>query len=379
MEYNCVYYQDIHANVNFSIFKAQNGKDEIHAIVNLEPNYDDFLSQLEAVNKAEEYLLDDQRLNGANVVCKRFFLSDAYNQTRFIDKEQNCAVSCIQQPPLNGTKVGLWIYLVKNVNVKKIGNTLVVQHNGYEELWNMGMQAAEGDSFKQTDTLLRQYEQTLELFDANIADNCIRTWFYVRDVDIQYMPMVVARRENFLRNGLSKDSHFIASTGICGVPDNPKAIIQLGAYAIKGIKKEQVKYIQALTHLNPTYQYGVTFERCTKLEFGDRKHVIISGTASINNKGEVLHVGDVRKQTIRMWENVEALLKEAGTDFNHVMHIIVYLRDTADYQTVKDMFENKFPHTPKILTLAPVCRPEWLIEMECIAVKTEKNDLFKDF
>ena len=379
MEYYSVFYHDIGANVKFSIFKAHNGCDEIHAIVNLENKGLGVNQQFEAVNKAEECLLNDDRLKDAKVVFKRFFLSDAFNQTKFIDKQQECAVSCIQQPPLNGTKVGLWIYLVKNVEVKKVNDTIVVQHNGYKHLWNMGLQSPKGDSFEQTDTLLEQYENTLKDFDANIADNCIRTWFYVRDVDIQYKPMVVARRENFLKNGLSKDTHFIASTGICGVPDNQNAIIQLGAYAVKGIENQQVRYIQALTHLNPTYQYGVTFERGTVLAFGDREHVIISGTASINNKGEVVHVGDVKKQTLRMWENVEALLNEAGSDFSQVMHLIVYLRDTADYRTVKEMFQEKFPDIPTIITLAPVCRPEWLIEMECLAIKNVGNDKFKDF
>ena len=35
-----------------------------------------------------------------------------------------------------------------------------------------------------------------------------------------------------------------------------------------------------------------------------------------NNKGEVVYPGDIRKQTERMWENVEALLKEAGCTFD---------------------------------------------------------------
>ena len=115
------------------------------------------------------------------------------------------------------------------------------------------------------------------------------------------------------------------------------------------------------------------------MEYGDRAQVFISGTASINNRGEVEHVGDIVKQTKRMWENVETLLAEADTCFEDVMHIIVYLRDTADYQVVSEMFAERFPNTPTVFTLAPVCRPTWLIEMECMAVKTRKNSQFRDF
>ena len=130
-----------------------------------------------------------------------------------------------------------------------------------------------------------------------------------------------------------------------------------------------MQYLYAPTHLNPTYEYGVSFERGTRMDYGDRRQVFISGTASIDNKGNVLHVGDIRKQTERMWENVEVLLNEAECSFEDVGQMIVYLRDTADYTVVNRMFEERFPGVPKVIVLAPVCRPGWLIEMECMATK----------
>ena len=44
---------------------------------------------------------------------------------------------------------------------------------------------------------------------------------------------------------------------------------------------------------------------------------------------------DVYKRQERMWENVEALLKEAECTFDDLGHMIVYLRDIADYAVVK--------------------------------------------
>jgi enamine deaminase RidA (YjgF/YER057c/UK114 family) len=79
-----------------------------------------------------------------------------------------------------------------------------------------------------------------------------------------------------------------------------------------------------------------------------------------------------------MWENVEKLLEEGGMSYEDVMQIVVYLRDSSDYETVKQMFDKKFPNMPLVITLAPVCRPTWLIEMECIAVKKACND-FREF
>ena len=227
--------------------------------------------------------------------------------------------------------------------------------------------------------MLEDYEKTLESSNATLADNCIRTWFFVRDVDTQYAGMVKARRENFIEQGLTEQTHYIASTGIGGLPADTKSLVQMDAYSITGFEPSQQRYLYAPTHLNPTYEYGVTFERGTLMEYGDRRHVFISGTASINNKGEVVHIGNIVKQTERMWENVEKLLEEAGATFGDVMQMIVYLRDTADYLTVKQMFAERFPNTPMVITLAPVCRPTWLIEMECIAVSSNDNNKYKNY
>ena len=92
-----------------------------------------------------------------------------------------------------------------------------------------------------------------------------------------------------------------------------------------------------------------------------------------------MYEGDIVKQTHRMWENVETLLAEANATFDDVMQIIVYLRDLSDVSLVKSLFDKKFPHTPYIITLAPVCRPTWLVEMECIAVKEEHHPQFRNF
>ena len=148
---------------------------------------------------------------------------------------------------------------------------------------------------------------------------------------------------------------------------------------MKGFKPEQQRYLYAPTHLNRTSEYGVSFERGTLLQFGDRNHAIISGTASINNKGEVEHVGDVEMQTRRMLENVETLLAESGMTMDDAAQIIVYLRDGADYEAVSRMFREKFPQVPTVFTLAPVCRPTWLIEMECIAIRPAENTGYGDF
>lgn len=100
-----------------------------------------------------------------------------------------------------------------------------------------------------------------------LADNCIRTWIFVQNVDVNYAGVVKARNEVFATQNLTDKTHFIASTGIAGRHANPKVLVQMDAYAVEGIDKEQIHYLYAPTHLNPTYEYGVSFERGTYVDY----------------------------------------------------------------------------------------------------------------
>lgn len=355
------------------------GVEEVHAMLHVEPRCELFEGQVARIQQAEKILLDMEDVQGANIVFKRYFLSDATNQVPVIQENDACTVSYIQKPPLDGSKVAVWLYLQKGTEVVPMNNSTVVRHNGYQHVWTFGlMDSTSATSYMQTWQTLFIYIDILKLFQATLEKNCVRTWFFVRDVDTQYGGFVKSRRECFVEQGLTPETHYIASTGIGGTPYDPKALVQLDSYAMTGFEPAQQRYLYGLSHLNRTIEYGVTFERATLMQYGDRNHVYISGTASINNKGEVMHVGNVQQQTLRMWENVETLLNEGGMSYDDVMQIIVYLRDSADYEMVKRMFEQKFPQIPTVFTLAPVCRPTWLIEMECMAVKKAKND-FRNF
>ena len=316
-------------------------------------------------------------------VFMRFFLSDSANQYEILKKhidEMPCAVSVVEQAPLDGSKVALWVYLQTEVEVSTTPSGLYkVSHGSYQHFWSGTGCQAQGTSEDQTRYLLTNYVSQLEQEGCNLADHCIRTWFFVQNVDVNYAGVVKARNEVFDTQNLTPQTHFISSTGINGRYADYHVSVLMDTYGVKGIKQEQVKFLYAKTHLNPTYEYGVSFERGTAVDYADRRHVFISGTASIDNKGNVLYVGDIKRQTERMLENVSVLLAEADCAFNDVQQIIVYLRDVTDYEVVNRMFNNRFPHTPHVIVYAPVCRPGWLIEMECIAIKACQNNHFDRF
>ena len=340
-----------------------------------------FQQQLDAILDAYQDILTN-KLPGTVAVFKRYFLSDSANQADDVAAADtsDCAKSIIQQAPLDGTKIGMWVYLMKGVDTRYLASELhEVKHGAYRHLWNGSAHNLAANSEYQTRLLFNEYIMQLTQEGCTLAANCIRTWLFVNDVDLNYGGVVRARNQVFFTQGLTNNTHFIASTGIGGRQQDPNVLTQMDNYAIAGIKPEQIRYLYAPTHLNRTSDYGVSFERGTRVDYGDRSHVFISGTASINNKGEVVFPKDIIKQTHRMWDNVGALLAEAECTFDDVAQMIVYLRDSSDYQVVSRLFQERFPDKPYIIVLASVCRPTWLIEMECIAVKENHNDVFEPF
>lgn len=361
-----------------SKFEVEGGVTEYHVMVHATRPEQSFQEQLDAVLNAY-YNLIDTELKGASSVIKRYFLSDAANQydtlLASVPEVPACACSVVEQAPLNGTKVALWAYLLTDIGAGSFNEELYrVQHGAYTHLWGGTSVSHAPSSEEQTSLLLKHYVMQLLSNGGHLADDCIRTWFFVQNVDVNYAGVVKARNEEFFTQNLTSKTHFISSTGINGRNADPSVLVQLDTYAVLGLKPEQIKFLYAPTHLNPTYEYGVSFERGTRVDYGDRRQVFISGTASIDNKGNILHVGDIRRQTERMWENVDALLSEAECGFEDVGQMIVYLRDVADYSVVNEMFEKRFPGIPRVIVHAPVCRPGWLIEMECMATKEVKNE-----
>ena len=370
-------------NARAEIFCFDNGTEvrEYHTMIHVSQTELTFSKQLEAVQNAYNQLIETH-LPGTQAVFKRYFLSDAANQQDevIVSDVTDCAKSIIQQPPLDGTKIALWCYLMTGVQTGLTNAGLyTVSHGQFKHLWNGSAHNLAANSEYQTRLLFNEYNMQLLEEGCTLEANCIRTWLFVNDIDLNYGGVVRARNQVFFTLGLTVNTHFIASTGIGGRQSDPNVLCQMDNYAIEGIQKEQIHYLYAPTHLNRTSDYGVSFERGTYIDYADRRHVIISGTASINNKGEVIYAKDIVKQTQRMWDNVEALLNEAECNYDDVCEMIVYLRDLADYQIVSELYKKRFPGKPYVIIHAPVCRPGWLVEMECMAVKSISSPTLPQF
>ena len=263
-------------------------------------------------------------------------------------------VSLVGQPPLGGSQAAEWDF-----------------ESPASWCWHCGIVAddlsldAEGQMYQ----VFEKYEDLLAQSFMTVAAHCVRTWIYVRDIDDNYAGVVSGRKRYFEEIGLTPDTHYIASTGIAGTHLNPKVLVMMDALAIPDLEPGRLQYLRASDYLSRTIDYGVTFERGTSFRYGNRRYTFISGTASIDKYGAVLYKGDAGRQTNRALDNIEALLAEDGATTADIASALVYLRNPADVQTVREAIDRRLPCLDYLLLHAPVCRPDWLVEIECIAVR----------
>jgi 2-iminobutanoate/2-iminopropanoate deaminase len=129
------------------------------------------------------------------------------------------------------------------------------------------------------------------------------------------------------------------------------------------------------TVLNEAYAYGSAFSRGMRIDLNGLTILLISGTASIDAQGKTLHVGDMRAQTRRTFENITALLASEQATWKNIVRTTCYLRDIdRDYKVFNEERTSFYkaqgldPLPASTGIQAKLCRPELLIEIEAIAM-----------
>ena len=322
-----------------------------------------FANRLTELHLALNEYLVKEKAEGRHLQLAKVFLSDAQNQyndltssTLYTSILSHAACSIIEQPPLDGSKISI---LVKTTDEE---DNFILHSIRLTEEETRG-----ANSYIQTMLIFNKYLESVRKMGLTLRDHCVRTWIYVADIDVNYEGMVRARNDVFRSQGLTTETHFIASTGIGGFSQTRSASVAIDFLTFPKVKESDKKYLKALDNLNPTHEYGVSFERGTRMTVGDKQTFFISGTASIDKFGKAMYVGDIKMQTARLLQNIGALLHDGGATMNDVRYFFVYLRDASDREVVERFLQETYPNVPHVLLQGKVCRPEWLVEMECVA------------
>ena len=355
-----------------------------------------FSAQIEIIRERYAEATSSLGLTPETAVFRRVFLSDVLNQAAMVrdsslvleTPDNPVAVSIVQQPPLSGAKIALLAYHVDSqgpfTKQRLAPKHMLVEKNGLRHLWSTRLCAGACDFSPsavtlQTRKVFSDLIDTLEDLGGTLRDNCVRTWIYLKDVDVFYQGMVDSRTELFSQQGLTGDTHYISSTGIEGACAHRSDLVAMDAYSILGLAPQQMSFLNDFEHLCATKDYNVTFERGTRIAYADRAHHFISGTASIDVAGRVVHPGNVLSQLDLALTNVDALLRSGSAGLGDMMHLLVYLRDPTDYASVKKYLSMRFPDLPILIVQGAVCRPEWLVEVECIAVVANDEPTLPSF
>jgi len=129
--------------------------------------------------------------------------------------------------------------------------------------------------------------------------------------------------------------------------------------------------------LNEAFRYDQpsSFSRGMRIDIGNVVILLISGTASIDEAGNTVHVGDFRAQCRRTYKNITGLLESEGATWRDVVRTTCYLRDIdrdyAEFNEERTRFftEQGLDPLPASTGIqAKLCRPELLVEMEAIAM-----------
>ncbi len=124
------------------------------------------------------------------------------------------------------------------------------------------------------------------------------------------------------------------------------------------------------TQLNPwSWQDRAGFSQGWKVE-GSQTLVFVSGQAPVSAEGQLVGEGDFEAQAEQVFQNLQAVLEEAGATFADVVKLTVFLTDIGrlrDYIQVKSRFIEGPQPASTALEVTALARPEMMIEVEAVA------------
>ena len=93
-----------------------------------------------------------------------------------------------------------------------------------------------------------------------------------------------------------------------------------------------------------------------------------AGQVGADGKGAV--PADIREQTRITFENLRAILLAAGSGFEHVLKVTVFLTDMKDFAAMNEVYQTYFrgdPPARSTVGVSALARPELHVEIELVA------------
>ncbi len=99
--------------------------------------------------------------------------------------------------------------------------------------------------------------------------------------------------------------------------------------------------------------------------------IFCSGQIPLDPQTNQLIQGDISSQTIRILDNLEAVLKAAGSSLDRALKLTVYLTNLSDFDRLNQVLAERFPLAPPARAVVQVSAlpKNAAVEMDLIALK----------
>jgi enamine deaminase RidA (YjgF/YER057c/UK114 family) len=224
-----------------------------------------------------------------------------------------------------------------------------------------------------------QAKQTFEALETALSTvgmklaNVVRTWFFLDDILGWYDSFNHVRTSFLEARGLF-EGLVPASTGI-GAANPIGAAVLAGAHAVQ-TKESRVRVCEVESPKQCSARnYGSSFSRAVELSTPEHRHLLVSGTASIEPGGHSVCVGDAEGQIDLTLQVVRAILVSREMDWPDVTRATAYLRNPADLPVFEKWCTKLgLANWPLVTNQAVICRDELLFELEVDAVAVARAE-----
>jgi enamine deaminase RidA (YjgF/YER057c/UK114 family) len=229
--------------------------------------------------------------------------------------------------------------------------------------------------------MFQQAERLLRSAGATYRD-VVRTWIYISDILDWYGDFNTVRNECYSEYGLLGNTptavqpehiYLPASTGIEGRnPSGLPAVMDVFAIHRSPESSIQVRSVHGLKQRSP-FRYGSAFSRAVVIEEPNVKLILVSGTASIDEQGKSVFIGDPAAQVRQTLNVVSSLISSEGAALKDLCEATVFLKRQKDFPLYLKIAEQfGITNAPGINVVADVCRDELLFELDAAFI-VEKN------
>jgi enamine deaminase RidA (YjgF/YER057c/UK114 family) len=221
----------------------------------------------------------------------------------------------------------------------------------------------------QTQVVVEQMVEALESADMDFS-HVVRTWYYNHDILGWYDEFNEVRTKLYTDLGVF-ERLLPASTGIGSINPFGTALVA-GVLAMKP-KSDTATAVRVKSPMqNPAEDYGSSFSRAAEIVMPDQRRLYVSGTASIDESGATVHVGDIDAQISLTMDVVHAILKSRNMDWKNVTRSLAYVRNIEDAERYEAYAsDHNLESLPTVLTHNVVCRDDLLFEIEVDAVTSD--------